>query len=759
MKRYRVGLMVGNKSIDYVHAIRMGVENTLGEAGHVLIAISDLIPFHSRVNAASYFRVAFEVTARLGLDAVIVPAGTIASYLTDERRNVFELIDILDAQKTVVIEREVPGLRCITKDNAPGMHECMRHLIEECGFKKIAFIGGPKTSTSAREREDIYFEEMRAHGLDTPKSLLTHGEFSGECGDAIDELIDNNPGLEAIACSCDLIAHSVYRVMRKRRLVVGRDIAVTGFDDLSISAQLDPPLSTVHMTGYDLGCMAAREALRLCEGLPQEERVLSSTFVTRGSCGMSDESLVSRFRTILATRPFPVDQVVDALVDSTLMMASKHVEKDFRDAMSDFVDSAWAAYLRHRKSGDESDEMFSTQDLSLLFSRNYRSLLSVEGFQSAAIAMLQALLEESDNRDASWVFEQIGSVHQGLARMLNVYMQEDRMAHSKREWTSFHMIDDAVRESNDASTAYRLILQDLLELGVNRADLYLLPDPVEFIGARTFALSDTLRPIGRLIGGSVRAIEGARTVALQSVMGRLVPRRGGSTAYTVGGIMAGNELLGIVAFDHGTLDEDGQLIATLNLGIALKHMQMIANERESNELLSKSNLLLEQQSHYDEMTGILNRRGFMSKLQRMLNLHQGRQGVLLYLDLDGLKKINDVYGHDNGDEAIRQTTCVLSACLPPDTILGRLGGDEFVAFVLVESESAIESLGHSIDASMATFNATHSYPFELAISYGGVMLTIWPDSFENITKTMVLADERLYEMKKRHGSRSARREA
>ena len=758
MKRYRVGLMVGNKSIDYVHAIRMGVENTLEEAGHVLVAISDLIPFHSRVNAASYFRVAFEVTARLGLDAVIVPAGTIASYLTDECQSIYELIDILDAPKTVVIERDVPGLRCITKDNAPGMHECMRHLIEECGFKKIAFIGGPKSSTSAREREDIYFEEMRAHGLDTPESLLTHGEFSGECGDAIDELIDNNPGLEAIACSCDLIAHSVYRVMRQRRLAVGRDIAVTGFDDLSISAHLDPPLSTVHMTGYDLGCAAAREAMRLCEGLPQQESVLPSTFIARGSTGASDGSRIDQFRVILATKPFSVDKIADVLVDSTLMMASRHVEKDFRDAMRAFIESAWSAYLRHTKNGDGADEMFSSQDLDLLFNRSYRDCLSIEGFQSAAIALLQAMLDEDTNRDVSWVFEQIANVHQGLARMLNVRMQDDRMAHSKREWTSFHMIDDAVRESNDASAAYRLMLQDLNALGVNRADLYLLPDPVEFIGARSFALSDTLKPIGRLIGGSVRAIEGTRTVALQSVLSRLVPRHGGASAYTVGGIMAGNELLGIVAFEHGTLDADGQLIATLNLGVALKHMQMIANERESNELLSKSNLLLEQQSHYDEMTGILNRRGFMSKLQQMLSLHQGRQGVLFYLDLDGLKKINDIFGHDNGDEAIRQTTRVLSACLPPDTILGRLGGDEFVAFVLVDSEYEMEPLGRSIEAGMSTFNATHSYPFELAISYGGVMVAIWPDSFENITKTMVLADERLYEMKKRHGSRSTRRE-
>ena len=85
MRQYRIGLMVGNKSIEYVHAIKMGVQNTLEESGHTLVAISDLIPFHSRINAISFFRVAFEITSRLDLDAVIVPAGIISGYLTDDQ--------------------------------------------------------------------------------------------------------------------------------------------------------------------------------------------------------------------------------------------------------------------------------------------------------------------------------------------------------------------------------------------------------------------------------------------------------------------------------------------------------------------------------------------------------------------------------------------------------------------------------------------------------------------------------------------------
>ena len=163
----------------------------------------------------------------------------------------------------------------------------MKHLIDDCGFKNIAFISGPEASQGARERESIYFEEMKAHGLTVKPEMFARGLFSGDCEDVIRKVVDDNPDLEAIACACDLIAYSTYHVLRERKLAIGTDIAVTGFDDNLKSAHVDPPLSTVHMTGYDLGCMAAREAIRMCENRPQEEKVISSSFVSRSSCGAS----------------------------------------------------------------------------------------------------------------------------------------------------------------------------------------------------------------------------------------------------------------------------------------------------------------------------------------------------------------------------------------------------------------------------------------------------------------------------------------
>lgn len=750
MRRYRIGLMVGNKSVDYVRSVRMGIQNTLEAEGHILVAISDLIPFHSRINTISHFRVAFEIAARLDLDALIVPAGIITGYLKNDHASLYGFLNILDPSRTLVIERTVDGYRCVGKDSVPGMRDCIRYLIETCGFTKIGFVGGPETSNGARVREGIYRDEMERHGLAVPSRLVVHGDYSGECPEVIEKLIDENPDLEAIACCCDLIAYTAYDIMRERGLSVGKDIAVTGFDDLPLSAHMDPPLSTVHLTGYDLGCMAAREAIRMCAELPQQESVLTSSFVARGSCGEGDGAIARQFENLLAQDPIPTDRMLDILVDHTLSMASERVEKDFRGVMGQFFDRIMSSYTLHTNDENADGELFESQDLGALFHRTYRECLSLEGFQSAAIALLQALMSASGESNASWIVEQIANLHHGIARMLNVEASENRRAVVEREWTSFQVINDAVRESDDITHAYELILRELHKLGIRQADLYLFPEPVAFMGSRSFALSDTLLPIGRLVDGGVVDVSERKSIDLPELL-TMVMRDSAATLYTVGGIMAGNELMGVAAFDCGTLDDDGQLIAFLNLGIALKHLQMIANDRETNELLSRNNLKLERQSHYDEMTGVFNRRGFMNGLNSLMRQHIGERGTLFYLDLDGLKFINDSFGHDAGDEAIRQATRVLQSCLPSDTVLGRLGGDEFVAFTLSEDGDAIGSIGSSIDTGMRQFNETHSYPFDLSISYGGVCIMVNETSFTTINQTMMLADERLYEMKKFRG--------
>ncbi len=88
---------------------------------------------------------------------------------------------------------------------------------------------------------------------------------------------------------------------------------------------------------------------------------------------------------------------------------------------------------------------------------------------------------------------------------------------------------------------------------------------------------------------------------------------------------------------------------------------------------------LEQLAETDELTGLLNRRGFNKQLQRTLSnaTRYDEQGVLIYIDLDDFKPVNDAYGHAAGDEVLRQVAKLIRDSIRDTDYVGRLGGDEF----------------------------------------------------------------------------------
>ena len=92
---------------------------------------------------------------------------------------------------------------------------------------------------------------------------------------------------------------------------------------------------------------------------------------------------------------------------------------------------------------------------------------------------------------------------------------------------------------------------------------------------------------------------------------------------------------------------------------------------------------LERLALTDELTGLYNRRGIEGRLSERLAeaRRHGEPGVLVYLDLNGLKRINDVHGHAAGDEAIRLVAAALRRSLRSSDSIGRLGGDEFAVLL------------------------------------------------------------------------------
>jgi diguanylate cyclase (GGDEF)-like protein len=153
------------------------------------------------------------------------------------------------------------------------------------------------------------------------------------------------------------------------------------------------------------------------------------------------------------------------------------------------------------------------------------------------------------------------------------------------------------------------------------------------------------------------------------------------------------------------------------------------------------------QSLTDELTGLYNRRGFLNIASYHLKLaNRSRKCLtLIYLDLDGLKKINDTHGHEEGDQAIIATANLLRQTFRETDILSRLGGDEFVVLTIDAGKEFTKIMVSRLAKGLVEINHSQEHPFQLSISWGFSYFV----PFQNTTIEELLrqADAELYQQK------------
>lgn len=154
---------------------------------------------------------------------------------------------------------------------------------------------------------------------------------------------------------------------------------------------------------------------------------------------------------------------------------------------------------------------------------------------------------------------------------------------------------------------------------------------------------------------------------------------------------------------------------------------------------------------HDELTGLANRALFLDKLRSALNLQQRQEGALavLMIDMDGLKLINDCYGHGAGDAALCEFSRRLKQSVRSTDTVARLGGDEFA--VLMPAVAEPEQLAQGTRRLMDKVNHPYLYPkldkeLELAASMGAALA---PEDGCEPDELLEKADQAMYEMKRR----------
>jgi diguanylate cyclase (GGDEF)-like protein/PAS domain S-box-containing protein len=174
----------------------------------------------------------------------------------------------------------------------------------------------------------------------------------------------------------------------------------------------------------------------------------------------------------------------------------------------------------------------------------------------------------------------------------------------------------------------------------------------------------------------------------------------------------------------------------------------LASLRDITELVSLREEL-RSLSLVDELTGLFNRRGFVTLAQQQLKTAQRmrRRMRLFFMDLDDLKTINDNLGHRLGDQALLAAAAVLRATFRESDILARVGGDEFVALTMEAEEDSSGPLGQRINANVQEFQEREKPMYRLSLSMGTALYD--PDQPTELEELLYQADVQMYQNKRR----------
>jgi diguanylate cyclase (GGDEF)-like protein/PAS domain S-box-containing protein len=142
--------------------------------------------------------------------------------------------------------------------------------------------------------------------------------------------------------------------------------------------------------------------------------------------------------------------------------------------------------------------------------------------------------------------------------------------------------------------------------------------------------------------------------------------------------------------------------------------------KENITARKKADEQLRELSLSDELTGLTNRRGFMLLARQQIKVaDRSRRGLaLVFADLDGMKYINDTFGHKEGDQALKEAAAILKGAFRASDIIARLGGDEFVALSVEASEESRENIQARLRENLADRNMEPGRQYKLAISFG-----------------------------------------
>jgi len=625
----------------------------------------------------------FGLAGRAQIDGVMLSTGPLSYW--EGRTALRKLLSWIPATAVVSLGQSVDGLDSSLPEGG-GIDEIMTHLIYEHNCRRIGFLAGPPENPDAKRRLEDYKCALEQANIQFHPEWVETGNFNLEGGiDATELLLDRVVNLDAIVAANDTMAIGAARVIEKRGMRIPQDIRLTGFDDTLEGRYHFPPLTTVSNPTH----LIAYRGLELClERIdypfrPIHNEVVGTKVLIRESCGCIVHNLKQEEST-------PIVGIIEKM------------QEDLDSGRTIFTD--WWRILVLHADEPELDNLARGLNLALL------------GMLNDCTKAKQAIVLKIYMQAQAMVVKTLHSIQS------NKLVQRDYLTRD------LHRISTALQAHPDPEIMLQRLAETLSSWCPQGMRLFLFdneftPYPSENLMTQKFGLRLEIRD------GSITPISEEEDLLPAEV----IP---GDNWIAV--VLEQSENRFGVALFHNWVENE---VFIEHLRIILSSALALSWKNRSEERLRET---LRRLAVRDELTGLYNRRGLAD-----LGKHLGHQAVreqkqvcVLCVDINGLKGINDSYGHAEGDLALCTLADAFRECFRAADVLARLGGDEFAALLVVDDATQHLILISRFNEVLSRKSLELNRPWKLSASLGW---SVWnPVDGSTIDKELLKADRMLY---------------
>jgi len=730
-----IGVLISTLDRYYQRQLWQSLEEEADKLGYRLLFFCGR-PLDSNIYDEKENNVIYKLLNVEKLDGLISASGTLSNYIGSKKFK--EFLDTYNKIPIVNLSVPIKGHCNITIDNYTSMKKILDHIFTTHHPSKLAYISGPKTNVEAIDRHRAVEDAVADYGLDEANYKVYYGDFTQDSArDALKIMIDQEAFIpDVLVCANDEMAIGSYFALRERGLKMPSQVSFTGFDDIDNATNIYPPFTTIKQPFAEMGIQAVRAADQLIKGLTWDEDVsFSGHLILRESCGCH--------QVIGGLSPLQQEEIRPNLRSDQLM--------DYREEI--FVELIHILGEQRYNQGHEN--MFSKLLMALDQDLKDRCI------QGEFLQLISSYMNDSTDNviyhsiwiDVIYRFRMV--VNKVEAFRCNQHLQDilyqaailvqiniDRS--DKREGFAFRadyyassfMIQDMNQVTNEYEM-FKVIAYYTKEYKFKDYYVCLFDQSIVNKGSDQFLYPESIRLAFGLSNG--KQVDSLTFPSDNMLPSFLMEKDIHMVFYP---LFFRNHHFGYIASDIAAVQTLSFRSLYYQICNALERV-LLYDELESY------NKRLEDLSTKDPLTGTYNRRGFYEAADSAYQVakRKGQSILLVYGDLDELKIINDVYGHQEGDQAIKQISEFLVTCTKEDDIIGRIGGDEFVCLLKRSDFNDFQDMKKMITGKINEYNKQKLKPYSIDISLGASCFN--PTEGLSLDALLKEADQDLYKNKRK----------